>query len=112
MASTLLADIGGTNIRFALLSRGKITKSVIYPHQKGMTAEKVIQRYLQEARVKPVCFVLGGAGELQPKGKISLTNRRFVLDLPKLCKTFGFKKGLIANDMIFHGLGVVDLPDT
>ena len=112
MRSTLLADIGGTNIRFALLKNGVIEKLLMYPHEKSFTAEKAIRQYLRAVKVKPEAFVVGAAGPLQPNGKISLTNRRFVLDLPKLCATFGFKRGLIANDMAFHGVGVSDLPDT
>ena len=112
MRSILLADIGGTNIRFALLKNGVIERIMIYPHEKGLTAERAIRLYLRATRTKPSMFVVGAAGPLKPKGIISLTNRRFVLNLPKLCKTFGFKRALIANDMAFHALGVADLPDT
>ena len=112
MRTTLLADIGGTNIRFALLKNGVVEKLLMYPHEKSFTAEKAIRQYLHAVKAKPSTFVVGGAGPLQPNGKISLTNRRFVLNLPKLCKTFGFNRALIANDMAFHGVGVLDLPDT
>ena len=112
MKSILLADIGGTNIRFALLKNGLIERVMLYPHEKSLTAEKAIRQYLLATRSKPFAFVVGAAGPLKTDGKISLTNRRFVLDLPKLCKIFGFKKALIANDMVFHALGVADRPDT
>ena len=112
MKTTLLADIGGTNIRFALLKGNVIERIMVYPHEKSLTAPKAIRLYLKATRAKPTAFVVGAAGPLLPNGKISLTNRRFVLDLPKLCKTFGFKRALIANDMVFHALGVMDLPDT
>ena len=112
MASTLLADIGGTNIRFALLQKGNIVKKAIYPHEKGLTAAKAITKYLAETKVKPTAFIAGLAGPLLPKGRISLTNRNFKLNMPQICHQFGFKRGLIANDMIFHALGVSDLPDT
>ena len=112
MASTLLADIGGTNIRFGLLQKGKIEKKVVYPHERGLTATKAIKRYLLEAKVKPAAFIVGAAGPLLPGGRIDLTNRSFSLDMPKICRQFGFKKGLIANDMVFHTLGISDQPDT
>jgi len=102
MASTLLADIGGTNIRFALLNRGKIEKLTVYPHEKGLTAEKAVARYLSDTGNKPTRFIAGAAGILTDDGRISLTNRRFSINMPRLCRTFGFKKGLLANDMIFH----------
>lgn len=112
MKTALLADIGGTNIRLALLKKGRIEQVMIYPHEKSLTARKVIQKYLSATKSKPSIFVVGAAGPLKKSGKINLTNRKFVLDLPKLCKTFGFKKALIANDMVFHALGIVGKPDT
>jgi len=112
MTSTLLADIGGTNIRFGLLQKGKIEKKVLYPHEKGLTAAKAVKRYLLETKAKPTVFVAGLAGPLLPKGRITLSNRPFTLNMPQICRQFGFKKGLIANDMIFHALGVSDQPDT
>ena len=110
--TTLIADIGGTNIRFALIKKGEATLFKLYPHDKGLTAEKAIKTYLDEVKAKPKQLIIGAAGPLLAKGKIKLTNRKFVLDLPKLCKTFGFKRGLLANDMVLHALGVAHLPDT
>ena len=112
MSSTLLADIGGTNIRFSLLKNGVIGQPTLYPHEHTLTAEKAIRKYLTEVKAKPTSFIVGAAGPLSPDGKITLTNRRFVLDLPKICRVFGFRHGCIANDMVFHALGVSDLPDT
>lgn len=112
MAITLVADIGGTNIRFGLLKRSGISCFKLYPHEPTLTLERAIRRYFGEFGVQADSFVVGAAGELGLKGKIHLTNRKFVVDLPKICKTFGFKKGLLTNDMVLHALGVVDLPDT
>ena len=112
MTSILLADIGGTNIRFGLLQKGKIEKKVVYPHEKGLTPAKAITRYLTETKSKPGAFIVGAAGPLLTGGCINLTNRSFNLNMPKICRQFGFKKGLIANDMVFHALGVSDQPDT
>lgn len=112
MAVTLVADIGGTNIRFGLLKRSGISNFKLYPHEPTLTLERAIRRYFGEFGIKADALVVGAAGELQQKGKINLTNRKFVVDLPKICKTFGFKKGLLTNDMVLHALGVVDMPDT
>ena len=112
MAITLVSDIGGTNIRFGLLKRSGISNFKLYPHEPTLTLERAIRRYLGEFGVKPDSFVVGAAGELDKSGKIHLTNRNFVIDLPKICKTFDFKKGLLTNDMVLHTLGVIHLPDT
>ena len=110
--STLVADIGGTNIRFALIKKSGIGSFKLYPHERGLTAERAIRMYLAETRAKPTRLIIGAAGALQPAGKIRLTNRNFVLNLPKLCHTFGFTQGLLTNDMVLHALGVAHLPDT
>ena len=112
MAITLVADIGGTNIRFGLLKRSGVSNFKLYPHEPTLTLERAIHRYLGELGVSADSFVVGAAGVLKDKGKIKLTNRKFVVDLPKICKTFGFEKGLLTNDMVLHSLGVIHLPDT
>ena len=112
MASTLVADIGGTNIRFAIIDKGKLGSFRLYPHEHALTAEHAIKQYLLETRLKPNSLIVGAAGVLLPNGKIQLTNRRFMIDMPKLCRKFGFQTGLLTNDMVLHALGVADLPDT
>jgi glucokinase len=112
MAITLVADIGGTNIRFGLLKRSGISQFKLYPHEPTLTLERAIRRYQGELGIHADSFVVGAAGELEQSGKIHLTNRKFVIDLPKICKTFGFEKGLLTNDMVLHALGIIHLPDT
>ena len=112
MTQTLLADIGGTNIRFGLLEKGQFHHLILYPHEKGLTLTKAITRYLSEIKAKPDMFVAGAAGELQHNGIIRLTNRRFTVNMPAICRHFGFRSGILANDMVFHALSQLDLPDT
>lgn len=112
MTQTLLSDIGGTNIRFGLLDKGKLHHMVVYPHETGLTMAKAIKKYLTETGAKPDMFVVGAAGVLQPKGVIHLTNRKFTINMPALCRTFKFSRAVLSNDMTFHALSLIDLPDT
>ncbi|MBQ7413564.1 MAG: ROK family protein [Alphaproteobacteria bacterium] len=112
METTLLADIGGTNIRFGLLRKGQVTHLSVYPHDLGLSAEEAVRQYLSKTRSHPDCFVAGAAGILEKSGQIMLTNRDFVFNLPALCQTFEFKQGLLSNDMSFHALAMADKPDT
>jgi len=112
MTSTLVADIGGTNIRFAIIKEGETSLYKLYPHERLLTAERAIEQYLVTTHSKPDSLIIGAAGPLQRNGKIRLTNRRFTIDMPKLCRKFKFRTGLLTNDMVLHALGVADLPDT
>ena len=112
MTQTLLSDIGGTNIRFGLLEKGKFHRLILYPHEKGLSMEKAVRRYLTETKAKPDMFVAGAAGVLEKQGVIHLTNRRFKVDMPALCRKFGFQIGVLSNDMTFHALSQIQLPDT
>lgn len=112
MASTLVADIGGTNIRFSVIKNGETSLYRLYPHERSLTIERAIEQYLVLTRAKPDSIIIGAAGPLRSNGKIRLTNRRFTIDMPKLCRKFKFRMGLLTNDMVLHALGVIGLPDT
>lgn len=112
MTQTLLSDIGGTNIRFGLLEKGRFHRLILYPHEKGFSMEKAVRRYLAETKAKPDMFVAGAAGVLEKNGIIHLTNRRFKVDMPALCRKFGIQTGILSNDMTFHALSQIQLPDT
>ena len=112
MTQTLLADIGGTYTRFWLLKKGNIIQTKVYFHKPFMPMKKAISAFLQETKSSPKQFIAGAAGKLIRTGKIKLTNRRLVVNMPDLCKTFGFRQGVLLNDMIPHTASVLDKPDT
>lgn len=112
MAKILAADIGGTYIRFWTIKNKKIQNLQIVLQNKKTPIEKAIQICLETVDFEPDCFIAGAAGPLQEKGVISLTNRDLTIDMPKICKKFGFKYGILANDIVFHAMSVIDKPDT
>ncbi len=108
----LIADVGGTHIRFALAQNGQMREVKKYRCADFNSTEEAIQKYLIETGTKPHYFVAGAAGEINEEGRIELTNSALQLDMKSLCKTFRFKKGLLANDVVFHSIGVLDLPES
>lgn len=99
MDRTLLADIGGTNARFALLDRGVIgpiehVKVSDYP-----TATDAIAAFL--ARHAPVgsvgAAILGIAGPIV-NNRGTLTNSPWTVDAGDLQSAFGFRSVHLLND--------------
>ncbi len=112
MTQTLLADIGGTYTRFWLLKKDDIVQAKVYFHKPFMSMKKLVETFLTETNSHPQQFIAGAAGKLIKTGRIKLTNRRLVINMPDLCKLFGFQTGLLVNDMIPHTVSVLDKPDT
>ncbi len=107
----LLADIGGTNARFALLDRGKIgpiehVKVADYP-----TAADAVAVFL--ARHPALVGILAFAGPVVNRHGV-LTNSRWMIDANDMQRAFGFKAVHLLNDFealawSLPGLGPSDL---
>ncbi len=109
MSKVLIADVGGTNIRFGIAEDKKVSKVHKYVCNQFRSTEDAIQTYLSEVNEKPDYFVAGAAGEINEDGRIELTNSALQLDIREICRQFGFQKGLLANDVVFHAVKVLDL---
>jgi glucokinase len=100
MTTCLLADIGGTRARFALLIDGQLGPTCAL--QVGMHPDPVhaIQHFLNceagEATID--CAVIAAAGPVSG-GRCKLTNADWTLDSAELKKTFGLITVRIINDM-------------
>jgi glucokinase len=112
MSKVLIADVGGTNIRFGLAEDKKVTHVSKFRCADFKSTEEAIQTYLNQVGEKPDYFVAGAAGEINEDGRIELTNSALQLDIRDISQKFGFKKGLLANDVVFHTVKVLDLPST
>ena len=95
----LLADIGGTNARFALLNRGQIgpvehTKVADYA-----TVADAITAFLTRhaARGSPDAAIFDVAGPIE-NNRVTLTNSRWTIDANDLQESFGFKAIHLLND--------------
>lgn len=112
MKQALLADIGGTYTRLWLLNDGQVVEMRTYAHKTRTPIKSSIHTFLTETKARPIMFVAGAAGQLDPAGKIKLTNGKLMVNMPRLCQTFGFKIGLLANDMVFHTASILGQPDS
>ena len=94
----LLADIGGTNSRFALAgSDGRPTRMMIIENDTVPNLEGAIARYLDESSVHPRAAVLAVAALLESE-EVALTNRAWRFRPGELARRFGFAQLRLVND--------------
>ena len=95
----LLADIGGTNARFALMDRGEIGPVEHLKVADFSSATDAIAAFqTRHAAGQPAAAaVLGVAGPVQ-NNRCIITNSRWVIDGDELQKTFGFRTARLLND--------------
>ena len=94
----LLADIGGTNSRFALAgSDGRPTRMLIIENDSVPNLEGAIARYLDGADARPSAAVLAVAAPLESE-EVALTNRAWRFRPGELARRFGFAKLRLVND--------------
>ena len=104
----LIADIGGTNARFAIINNGKISDIYRYRCIDFKSAYHAIQSFLLTCNVKPEFAVVAIAGVVI-SGMGKWTNLSWSLSEKELKKRFGFKKVVIVNDLIPQGMGILSL---
>lgn len=93
----LLADIGGTNARFAVLSGaecGPVAHIAVAGHARFADA---LAHYLRETKGRLDAAVLAVAGVVAA-GRCALTNNPWVIDAAELCAEFGFGSVRLVND--------------
>jgi glucokinase len=94
----LLADIGGTNSRFALAGAdGRPTRMLIIENDSVPNLEGAIARYLDESDARPSAAVLAVAAPLESE-EVALTNRAWRFRPGELARRFGFAKLRLVND--------------
>ncbi|MHC2844889.1 glucokinase [Bradyrhizobium diazoefficiens] len=97
--TTLLADIGGTNARFALLADGKlstIAHTVVSDH--GTFSEALAAYLGDKAKAGTIQHaILAASGPVQ-NGRCALTNNPWVIDAEKLREAYGFSSVRLIND--------------
>lgn len=98
----LVADIGGTNARFALVVDKNAGEFVfeniqILSTQAHDTFESSLQTYLNTASAAPTAACIGIAGPVNGD-HIKMTNLSWEFTGLELCKRFGFSRTLLMND--------------
>jgi glucokinase len=98
LACVLLADIGGTNSRFALAgSDGRPEHIRIHEHDASRSLEALISRYLEEIGARPDAAVLAVAGPIDGQ-EITLTNRGWRFHCGELADRLGLSALRVVND--------------
>ncbi len=102
----LLADIGGTNARFALMDRGEIGPVEHLKVADFTSATDAMAAFLKRhaAGATPAAAVLGVAGTVQ-NNRCVFTNSPWVIDGAELQQMFGFGFVQLLND--FEALALV-----
>lgn len=97
-SEVLLADIGGTHSRFAVLgSNGRPDRIVSWDNDRFGSGENAIATYLSESGGKPRAAVIAVAGPVGGR-RVALTNRNWRFNLDQLAKQFGLFHVVAIND--------------
>src|SRR5271157_5489511 len=103
MDRVLLADIGGTNARFALMEHGDIGQAEHLRVADFPRIEDAIAAFLsRQGGAKPAAGVLGVAGPVV-NNRCIFTNSTWLVDGDALAKQFGLASVKLLND--FEALG-------
>jgi glucokinase len=110
--AVLLADIGGTNSRFALNgSAGRPERILIVENDSVGSLEEGIARFLKETGARPHAAVMAVAAPLDRGDEVALTNRDWHFRRSELAKRFGFSPLRIVNDFEAIGWALSRLTD-
>lgn len=108
MKNILLADIGGTNIRFSLYKNGKMCPITQFKTIDFEKPEQAFDIYINELKDKPTHMILGIAGVVNDK-IVHLTNRNWTIHAEKFKKRYHLKDCQLVNDFVLKGYGVLAL---
>jgi glucokinase len=98
MSVTLVADIGGSNSRFALAyPQGRLESIRVIHNDTVPDLESAVANYLDEAGVRPRAATFAIAGPVDTE-QIALTNRAWQFRLSEFAKRFGFASFRVVND--------------
>ncbi|MBN8957724.1 MAG: glucokinase [Rhizobiales bacterium] len=98
MAEVLLADIGATNCRFAVIGAdGRPARMIKLRDNEVPTLEAGIARYLEETGAQPRAGVLAIAGPIDGDA-VKMTNRNWAFRFGDLAKRFGWSGVRGIND--------------
>ena len=101
--AALLADIGGTNVRFALLDRGEIADIRILPTAGYPDPASAAQAYLKGRKIASAAFAIAAPPDNEP---ISLTNSDWEFSRQALAADLGIADLHIVNDFTAQALAL------
>lgn len=108
---TILADIGATNARFALLTDGVLGEAVVYPVADHASAIEAARLFLAGRTARSA--ILAAAGPVVD-GRVTMTNAAWSVDAAQFGAAFGLDSCRVINDFAAQawalpGFGPADL---
>jgi glucokinase len=103
----LIADIGGTNSRFAVSAAPGRDPVIVNRLQtkEFSSSEAAFAKVIDALAEKPRSVVMCVAGPVVDR-RAHLTNASWMIEGPRLAKTFGFEGGLLLNDFEAQALSL------
>jgi glucokinase len=109
----LLADIGGTNARFALeTSPGEISSVQVYPCADYPGVAEVIKKYLKDTRIGRVNHAAIAIANPVDGDQVRMTNHDWSFSIEATRRTLGFDTLLVVNDFTALAMALPGLTDT
>jgi glucokinase len=98
MTVVLLADIGGSNSRFALAnSAGRPERVLVIENDTAASLEAAVARYLDETGARPRAATFAVAGPIDGE-EVALTNRAWRFRRADFARRFGLASLRVVND--------------
>ncbi|WP_153136708.1 bifunctional transcriptional regulator/glucokinase [Paraburkholderia agricolaris] len=108
----LLADIGGTNARFALeTSPGEISSVQVYPCADYPGVAEVIKKYLKDTRIGRVNHAAIAIANPVDGDQVRMTNHDWSFSIEATRRTLGFDTLLVVNDFTALAMALPGLTD-
>ncbi|WP_025599029.1 bifunctional transcriptional regulator/glucokinase [Burkholderia sp. WSM2230] len=109
----LLADIGGTNARFALeTGPGEIGSVQVYPCADYPGVAEVIKKYLKDMKIGRVNHAAIAIANPVDGDQVSMTNHDWTFSIEATRRALGFDTLLVVNDFTALAMALPGLTDT
>ena len=104
----LLSDMGGTNIRFAVMDERHTSDVVRFKCADFSSFEEVLAHFLSTSKVKPSHFVLGVPGQILGD-ELFFCHNSWRFKISDIKKRFGFENFEVMNDFQAQTLAILNL---
>jgi glucokinase len=109
----LLADIGGTNARFALeTGPGEIANVLVYPCAEYPGVAEVIRKYLKDTKIGRVNHAAIAIANPVDGDQVSMTNHDWTFSIEATRRALGFDTLLVVNDFTALAMALPGLTDS
>src|ERR1700761_4227583 len=109
----LLADIGGTNARFALeTGPGEIGSVQVYPCAEYPGVAEVIKKYLKDTKIGRVNHAAIAIANPVDGDQVSMTNHDWTFSIEATRRALGFDTLLVVNDFTALAMALPGLTDS